>query len=271
LLYEQFTLRNIDYIPNELQNKIRNTTILIAGCGIGSSFAEVAVRLGFENFILADGDIVNDHNLNRQCFTANDIGNLKVKALSERLKAINPSVKVKEFTEYISEKNVTRIVNDADIVFDTIDFLDLKSIVGLHDECSKQRKHVISALAIGWGAGCIYFPPDSKCSFRQIFSLPFEGPVDQFGYAETFSIVIDKLKEKLDPTVLNAVGKALLFMDDGKPCPASQVSPGAYAVGTLAGTLVVRILSGLPVLHAPNLMTIDIQKSLTSDALNMLE
>ena len=116
LLYEQFTLRNIDYIPNELQNKIRNTTILIAGCGIGSSFAEVAVRLGFENIILADGDIVNDHNLNRQCFTAGDIGKLKVKALAERLRAINPSVKVKEFDEYISEKNVTQIVSEADIV-----------------------------------------------------------------------------------------------------------------------------------------------------------
>lgn len=271
MLYEQFTLRNIDYISNELQNKIHNTTILIAGCGIGSSFAEVAVRLGFENFILADGDIVNDHNLNRQCFSANDIGILKVKALSERLKAINPSVRVKEFTEYITEKNVTQIVKDADIVFDTIDFLDLTAIVGLHDECIKQRKHIISALAIGWGAGCIYFPPDSECTFRQIFSLPLEGPVNQFGYAETFSKVIDRLKKQLDPTVLHAVSKALLFMDDGKPCPASQVSPGAYAVGSLAGTLVVRILSGLPVLHAPNLMTIDMQRSLTSNALNLLD
>lgn len=271
MLYEQLTLRNIDYIPAELQNKIRNTTILIAGCGIGSSFAEVAVRLGFENFILADGDIVNDHNLNRQCFTANDIGKSKVKALSERLKAINPSVKVKEYSEYISQRNVSQIVNDADIVFDTIDFLDLTAIVGLHDECSKQRKHVISALAIGWGAGCIYFPPGSKCSFRQVFTLPLEGPVDQFGYAETFSTVIEKLKEKLDPTVLKAVGKALLLMDDGKPCPASQVSPGAYAVGSFAGTLVIRILSGLPVLFAPNLMIVDMQKALTSNALNMLD
>jgi molybdopterin/thiamine biosynthesis adenylyltransferase len=271
LLYEQLTLRNTDYIPTELQVKIRNTTILIAGCGIGSSFAEVAVRLGFENFILADGDVVNDHNLNRQCFSFNDIGKLKVKALSERLKAINPSVKVKEYTEYIDAKNVTEIVNDADIVFDTIDFLDLPAIVGLHDECNKQGKHIISALAIGWGAGCIYFPPNSTCSFRQIFSLPIEGPVDKFGYAETFSKVIGRLEEQIDPTVVKAVGKALLFMEDGRPCPASQVSPGAYAVGSLAGSLVVRILAGLPVLHAPNLMTIDMQKSLTCNALNLLD
>jgi len=271
LSYEQLTLRNIDYIPNELQNKIRNTTILIAGCGIGSSFAEVAVRLGFENFILADGDIVNDHNLNRQCFSANDIGKLKVKALSERLKAINPSVKVKEFTEYISEKNVTLIVNDADIVFDTIDFLDLTAIIGLHDECKKQRKHLITALALGWGAGCIYFPPNSTCSFREILSLPLEGPVDQFEYSEIFSKFIYRIKDQLDPIVLNAVSKALIFMDDGRPCPASQVSPGAYCVASFIGTLVVRILAGLPVLHSPNLMTIDMQKSLTSNALNLLD
>ena len=269
--YEQLTLRNIDYIPTELQNKIRNTTILIAGCGIGSSFAEVAVRLGFENFILADGDIVNDHNLNRQCFGANDIGKLKVIALSERLKEINPSVKVKVITEYICGKNVAEIVNDADIVFDTIDFLDLTAIIGLHDECKKQRKHLITALALGWGAGCIYFPPNSTCSFREILSLPLEGPVDQFEYSEIFSKFIYRIKDQLDPIVLNAVSKALIFMDDGRPCPASQVSPGAYCVASFIGTLVVRILAGLPVLLSPNLMTIDMQKSLTSDALNLLD
>jgi molybdopterin-synthase adenylyltransferase len=147
----------------------------------------------------------------------------------------------------------------------------LTGIVALHDECKKQRKHIISALAIGWGAGCIYFPPDSTCTFREIFSLPVEGPVDKFQYSETFSKVIDRLKGQLDPTVVNAVGKALLLMDDGKPCPASQVSPGAYAVGSFAGTLIVRILSGLPVLHAPNLMLIDVQRALTSNALNLLE
>ncbi|MBK5243062.1 ThiF family adenylyltransferase [Clostridium sp.] len=270
-MYEQLTLRNIDYIPNELQEKIRNTTILIAGCGIGSMFAEVAVRLGFENFILADGDVVSDHNLNRQCFVADDIGELKVKALSVRLKSISPSVKIKEFTEYISEKNVAEVVNDADIVFDTIDFLDLTAIIGLHDECAKQKKHLITALALGFGAGCIYFPPNATCSFRQILSLPLEGPVDQFGYPEIFAGFIYRLKEQLDPTVLDAISKALIFMEDGTPCPASQVAPGAYAVASFIGTLVVRILSGLPVLNAPNLMLIDMQKSLTSNALNLLE
>ena len=141
----------------------------------------------------------------------------------------------------------------------------------MHDECKKQKKHLITALALGWGAGCIYFPPNSKCSFRQILSLPLEGPIDQFGYSETFSKFVYRLKEQLDPAVLKAVSKALLFMDDGRPCPASQVSPGAYAVGSFVGTLVVRILSGLPVLHAPNLMTIDMQKSLMCNSLNLLE
>ena len=271
MLYEQFTLRNLDYIPAEVQTKIRNTTILIVGCGIGSSFAEVAVRLGFENFILADGDIINDHNLNRQCFTAGDIGKLKVSALSERLKAINPSVVVQELPEYISEKNVARIVNNADMVFDTIDFLDLTAIISLHDECKKQSKHLITALALGWGAGCIYFPPDSTCSFREILSLPLEGPVDGFEYSEIFSKFIYRIKDQLDPVVLNAVSKALIFMDDGRPCPASQVSPGAYSVASFVGTLVVRILAGLPVLQSPNLMTIDMQKNLTSNALNLLD
>ena len=156
--YSLLTLRNIDYISSEIQQKIRNTVLLIAGCGIGSSLAEVAVRLGFENFILADADEVSAHNLNRQCYVAADIGKPKVEGLANRLTAINPDVSIELFDQYLDANTVPDIVSKADIVFDTIDFLDLSGIVALHDECRKQSKPIVTALAIGWGAGCVYFP-----------------------------------------------------------------------------------------------------------------
>lgn len=262
--YELLTLRNADYIDPQTQDKIRNTTLLIAGNGIGSSFAEVAVRLGFENFILADADTVDAHNLNRQSYVAADIGKSKASALKSRLSAINPAASIEIFNEYLGPDNVAGIVGRADIVFDTIDFLDLSGIVALHDACRDQKKPVITALAIGWGAGCVYFPQQGEASFRQLFGLPETGTVENEQYAERFSVVVDRLEKALDPVVARAVGKALTIMEDGKPCPASQVAPGAYAVGSLAGTLVVRILAGQDVNPAPHLLVVDMSSALTS-------
>ena len=156
--YHELTLRNTGYIADEVQEKVRATHLLIAGCGIGSSFAEAALRLGFENVTLADGDTVSAHNLNRQNFNAEDIGQSKVQALARRLRAINPAANVREFDAYLNPSNIVEMVAKADLIFDTIDFLDLVAIVALHDECRRQKKPAITALAVGWGAGCVVFP-----------------------------------------------------------------------------------------------------------------
>jgi len=59
--YYKLVLRNQGYISKELQEKIQKTRLLIAGCGVGSTVAEAAARLGFCNFILTDGDTVEDN------------------------------------------------------------------------------------------------------------------------------------------------------------------------------------------------------------------
>lgn len=269
--YSTLTLRNLDYIPPELQAKIRACRLLIAGCGIGSSFAETAARLGFEHFVLVDGDVVDAHNLNRQRYDTGDIGRPKAEALGQRIKAINPNAHVEKIYSYLTPDNAADLVTQADVIFDTIDFLDLQGIVGLHDACRTQRKPVITALAMGWGAGCVYFPAGTAWTFRRLFGLPDEGSVANANYAETFAKVLQPLAQHLDPDVLTAVGKALTVMEDGRPCPASQVAPGADAVGSLAGTLLVQILANQPVLEAPRMIAIDVRAALRQGGINLAE
>lgn len=267
--YDELTLRNAGYVSEEVQAKIRRTRLLVAGCGIGSSFAEAAVRLGFEHITLADGDTVAASNLNRQNFTANDIGKPKVEALAQRLRAINPAAEIKECNDYLTPESIAEAVAEADLVFDTIDFLDLAAIVSLHDECRRQGKPAITALAVGWGAGCIYFPVGCDYSFRRIFGLQEGESVEHTSYVETFAPLIQRLEGRLDPTVTKVVNKALKVMEDGTPCPASQVSPGAFSVGALGATLAVRILAGLPVLASPHLLLADTQSALTSRGIDL--
>jgi len=269
LSYDGLILRNHGYINDETQAKIRATRLLVAGCGIGSSFAEAAVRLGFENITLADGDTVAASNLNRQNFTADDIGKPKVEALARRLRAINPAADIQEFNAYLTPESIVDKVAKADLVFDTIDFLDLAAIVALHDECRRQRKPAITALAVGWGAGCIYFPVGCEYSFRRVFGLQEEGSVEHMLYVDMFAPLIKRLENRLDSTVFKVVNNALKVMEDGTPCPASQVSPGAFSVGALGATLAMRILANLPVLAAPHLLLADMQSSLIGSGIDL--
>jgi molybdopterin/thiamine biosynthesis adenylyltransferase len=269
--YDSLVLRNAGYISNEVQQSVRNCRLLIAGCGIGSTLAEAAARLGFERFILADGDTVDNHNLNRQDYEAADIGSPKVTGLARRIININPQVDIQQLNEPLTPNNVDDIVALSDIVFDTIDFLDLSGIVALHDACKMHEKPLITALSIGWGGACVYFPKGAAWTFRRLFQLPETGSVDNLSYTDSFAHVIDKLADVIDPQVVQVVRQALTIMEDGKPCPASQVSPGAFAVASLAATMMVRILSGLPVTEAPRMVIADMPTVLTSAGIDLTD
>ncbi len=269
LAYNEFTKRNVGYVPEDLQQKIRHTRILVAGCGIGSFFAEAAVRLGFENLILVDGDTIDFPNLNRQNYTFEDIGQTKVKALGKRLRSINPNAAITEICAYLNKENTRQIVAQADLIFDTADFLDLAGVVGLHDECELQKKPAITALSVGWGAGCMYFPVDGQWSFRDVFRVDKDIPLEEQSYVKVYAPLIERLKGQLDDEVFAVVSKALTFMQDGTPCPASQVSPGTFSVGAMGATLAVRILSGSAIVPAPELLLLDTLGSLTSQGINL--
>ena len=65
----------------------------IIGCGsVGSTVAELLVRLGLTRLVLYDFDTVEPHNITNQLFRAADIGKPKVDALKDMLIEINPAV-----------------------------------------------------------------------------------------------------------------------------------------------------------------------------------
>lgn len=66
----------------------------IIGCGsVGSTVAELLVRLGLTDISLYDFDTVSAHNIANQMFFESDIGRLKVDAVNDMLCAINPEAK----------------------------------------------------------------------------------------------------------------------------------------------------------------------------------
>jgi len=268
--YETFISRNAGYVSDDLQESIRKTRLLIAGCGIGSTIAETCLRLGFRHLTLIDKDQVEAHNLNRQNFTSADVGTQKVDALARRLLAINPSASIRAINDWVTPTNAAGFVDEVDIVFDTIDFLSLEGIVALHDAGLAQRKPIIAPLSAGWGAAAIFFPPGTSCSFRTIFGLPAEGPVGGLSYVDQFMRLIDRMEAELSPDIVLALRRTLTRMDDGTPCPAPHVSVGSSAVGSLAATMAVRYLRGEAITPAPRMIFLNMDRYCTTDGIDML-
>lgn len=257
MAYTQLVLRNSGYIDPALQERIRRTRLLIAGCGLGSMAAEIAVRTGFERFTLVDGDEVAAHNLNRQIYVRDDIGRPKVDALTGRLRAINPEAQVDVHCCWLSADNVSALVAGCDLVIDTIDFLDLPAVVGLHDEARRQGKVVISAFACGWGSVSMVFRPDGA-SLRDVFGLPAAGDLDGATYPTVFRDGLARLSPHLPRDFVAVTADALQGMVEGRPCPAPQLACGTASAAALMITQAVRLLADSPQTVAPEIVHLDV-------------
>lgn len=250
--YTVLTERNAAYIPASTQAKIRNCKLLIAGCGIGSGVAICAARTGFENFILADGDVIGQSNLNRQFFDFSDIGRLKVDALKDHILRINPEAQVEAVPFHLDAANTAGLVERSDLVFDTIDFLALPAIHRLHRAARQHRKPILTAFNVGFGAFLWYFPPDGTSPPIDNF-LKLSGVVesDYLTYAESFGMLFAQARDNLDAEVVAHVSEVIGKMRDGTPCPASQVASGVFAVAAMAVSNICSIFDGLPVPSSP--------------------
>lgn len=255
LRYEDLVARNAGYVDAPTQARIGSERLLIAGCGIGSSLAICAARMGFRNFILVDGDTVDAHNLNRQFYDAEDIGQLKVEALKRQILRINPAADVITVAANLDDANTDDAAARADIVFDTVDFLDLAAILRLHESAHRQRKPVFTALSVGFGALVWYFPAGGAASLPALLAPDLAGPANSAGvrpaYADVFASFVQRIARHLDDEVVEQIGRVLALLKEGRPCPAPQVAVGSFAVGAMAMSMIHDMLAGRAVPAAP--------------------
>lgn len=257
--YQTLVSRNAGYVSGETQERLRQTRLLIAGCGIGSSSAVCAARMGFENFVLVDGDVVDAHNLNRQFYDFADVGQPKVDALKAAILRVNPQARVEAVRCYLDAENTAAIVERSDVVFDTVDFLDLKAILGLHTSARALGRPIFTALSVGFGALVWYFPPQGAVSLPDVLAPDLAAAQAAAGpggpaYAEVFGSFVRRLVPYLDANVVEQVSRVLQLMNEGRPCPASQVAVGSFAVSAMAMSMIHDLLAGQEPPAAPKLV-----------------
>ncbi|MGK2907353.1 MAG: sulfur carrier protein ThiS adenylyltransferase ThiF [Desulfuromonadales bacterium] len=101
---------------------VKGTTLGIAGVGgLGSAIAIALARTGIGHLIIADFDMVEPSNLNRQQFFIDQIGLPKVYALRDTLARINPHVRVTACHLRLTPDNIAEVFGHAQILVEAFD------------------------------------------------------------------------------------------------------------------------------------------------------
>lgn len=138
---------------NKIKEKLKNKTVGIAGCGgLGSNCAVALARVGVGKLIIADFDIIEESNLNRQYFFHKQIGQKKVSSLFENIQLINPNVKVEAYDVKLDSNNIIEIYNDCDVIVEAFDKAEMKHmIIEVISENLPQTPLVVGLGVAGWG------------------------------------------------------------------------------------------------------------------------
>lgn len=128
---------------------LKNAKIAVFGIGgVGSFVAEALGRTGVGHLVLVDFDDIVASNINRQIHaTTKTLGQMKVTAMAQRLKEINPDIKVTEVSEIYNKESLHLLEDDLDYVVDAIDMVTSKLL--LIEQCKEKNIPIICSMGTG--------------------------------------------------------------------------------------------------------------------------
>ncbi len=139
----------------KVHERVKRATVGIAGAGgLGSNVALALARTGVGRLVIADGDVVELSNLNRQQYFVEDIGRLKVEALRDFLARVNPFCRVDAHPVWLREDTVAAVLDGAEVVVEALDQAEAKAM--LIDAVLKRmpKTPVVAASGLaGYGPG----------------------------------------------------------------------------------------------------------------------
>lgn len=170
--YARAFSRNIGWVTEEEQAKLRNARVAIAGMGgVGGKYVETLARLGIGKLVIADFDEFDLHNMNRQAGAfMSTMGQSKLEVMSRIARDINPEMEIRAFPHGVNAENVDEFLEGVDIYADALDVfaLDIRRMV--FAKCQQKRIPALTAAPLGMGTAFLYFDP-AGMSFEDYFKL----------------------------------------------------------------------------------------------------
>lgn len=163
--YAEMTTRNRGFVTEAEQDRLRGATVFIPGVGgMGGAAFMALVRAGVGRFIIADIDVFEVSNLNRQLFSrADTIGRLKVEAARDLALEINPELVIEalggEWTDALD-----RILPTAAVVINGTD--DSAAGAELYRKARAHGRTLIDAYASPLPSVTVVRPDDPRIEER---------------------------------------------------------------------------------------------------------
>ena len=154
------------------QKRLSEAKVLIIGAGgLGAPAAMYLAAAGVGRIGIADADVVDLSNLQRQVIhTTKDIGIPKVASAAETMKAINPNIDVTTYQEFMYSSNIREIIREYDFVLDGTDNFPAKFLI--NDACVMEKIPFSHAGIIRFmGQLMTVIPGESPC-YRCAFKEP---------------------------------------------------------------------------------------------------
>lgn len=125
------------------QLRLQSARVLLVGAGgLGSPVAWYLAAAGVGTLRIADDDVVDRSNLQRQILhTDARIGMPKVDSAAAALSALNPRTAIEPVRERVTPANVERLIEGVDVVVDGADNFPVRYL--LNDACVQLRKPLV--------------------------------------------------------------------------------------------------------------------------------
>jgi len=113
-----------------LARLLRSTVAVVGLGGLGGYVVEGLARMAVGHLILIDGDVFAEHNLNRQLLSTEDgLGRSKAEVARERVIAVNSTVSVTTYDEFVTIETLPARLEHADVLVDCTDRLPIRFVM----------------------------------------------------------------------------------------------------------------------------------------------
>ena len=165
---------NLPGFTLETQQKLRQARVVVVGAGgLGAPILQYLAAAGVGHITVADPDRVDISNLQRQVIHPESaVGTLKTSSAAAAVRALNPTVDVREVPEALTPLNVLQVLEGHDLVLDGTDNFPTRYLVS--DACEILNLPLIwgSILAFDGQVAAFYGDSGRGVTYRDVHPRP---------------------------------------------------------------------------------------------------
>lgn len=165
---------NLPGFTLETQQKLRQARVVVVGAGgLGAPILQYLAAAGVGHITVADPDRVDISNLQRQVIHPESaVGTLKTSSAAAAVRALNPTVDVREVPEALTPINVLQVLEGHDLVLDGTDNFPTRYLVS--DACEILNLPLIwgSILAFDGQVAAFYGDSGRGVTYRDVHPRP---------------------------------------------------------------------------------------------------